>query len=202
MADGERLLRGEWRFITGAADLAGLPPAGVAEIAFAGRSNVGKSSLINKVAGRKSVARVSNTPGRTQQLNFFAVDEGLMVADLPGYGYAEAPKELVAEWTKLIRSYLKGRVPLRQVMLLIDSRHGLKPNDEEIMSMLDQAAVPYQVVLTKADKLGRGAGVALCAAVKQRLVKHPAARTEIVLTSSETGEGIEELRDMIIAAIA
>src|SRR6201999_1761118 len=144
----------DWQFVTGAADPKGLPPPGPPEIAFAGRSNVGKSSLINAIAGRKALARVSNTPGRTQQINFFAVDETMHVVDLPGYGYAEAPKDTVAGWTELIRLYLKGRVTLRHVLLLIDGRHGVKPNDHEIMTMLDRAAVPYQVILTKADKVG------------------------------------------------
>jgi GTP-binding protein len=201
VAERNRLVAGEWRFITGAADLGGLPPPGVPEIAFAGRSNVGKSSLINKVAGRRAIARVSNTPGRTQQVNFFQVDDRLIVVDLPGYGYAAAPKETVAGWTELIRLYLKGRVPLRHVILLIDSRHGIKPNDDEIMDMLDRAAVPYQVVLTKADKLSRGAAEPMRAATKAALVKHPAARTEVLLTSSEDGTGIEELRDLILVLV-
>ena len=187
----------EWTFITGAADPGGLPPPGVPEIAFAGRSNVGKSSLINAVAGRKALARVSNTPGRTQQVNFFAVGDLLSVVDLPGYGYAAAPKDTVAGWTELIRLYLKGRVPLRQVMLLIDSRHGIKPNDDEIMDLLDKAAVPYQVVLTKADKLGRGAADKVRADTEARLVKHPAARPLALVTSAEDGTGIEELRSLI-----
>jgi GTP-binding protein len=195
-----RLFGAEWRFITGAANLDGLPPPIMPEIAFAGRSNVGKSSLINAVAGRRAIARVSNTPGRTQQINFFAVDERLSIVDLPGYGYAEAPKETVAGWTELIRQYLKGRVPLRLVILLIDSRHGIKTNDNEIMDMLDRAAVPYQVVLTKADKVGRGPADQMRIATQAGLVKHPAARTLALVTSSEKGEGIEELRELIIAA--
>jgi len=203
-AGGGRLQGLEWRFITGAVDLAGLPPAEVPEIAFAGRSNVGKSSLLNKVAGRRALARVSNTPGRTQQVNFFAVGskagDRLMVVDLPGYGYAAAPKDTVAGWTELIRLYLKGRVPLRQVMLLIDGRHGIKPNDEEIMDLLDGAAVPYQVVLTKADKLRRGAD-AVRAATEAALVKHPAARPAVLVTSAEDGTGIADLQ-ALIAAIA
>lgn len=194
-----RLNATEWRFVTGAASIEGVPPAAGPEIAFAGRSNVGKSSLINKVAGNRTVARVSNTPGRTQQVNFFSVGERLMVADLPGYGYAAAPKETVAGWTELIRLYLKGRVPLRQVILLIDSRHGIKPNDSEIMDLLDSAAVPYQVVLTKADKLGRGAADKMRAATEAALKKHPAARPEVLVTSAEDGTGIEELRALISA---
>jgi GTP-binding protein len=194
---GAHLLGQDWSFITGAADIGGLPPAGRPEIAFAGRSNVGKSSLINAVAGRKDIARVSNTPGRTQQINFFAVDTRLVIVDLPGYGYAAAPKDTVAGWTELIRWYLKGRVSLRCVLLLVDSRHGLKPNDEEIMTLLDRAAVPYQVVLTKLDKLGTGQIARVRAATELALKKHPAARTATLATSAEKGTGIEELREWI-----
>ena len=192
----------EWTFITGAADPGGLPPPGVPEIAFAGRSNVGKSSLINAVAGRKALARVSNTPGRTQQVNFFAVDDKMIVVDLPGYGYAAAPKDTVAGWTDLIRLYLKGRVTLRHVLLLIDGRHGVKPNDHEIMTMLDRAAVPYQIVLTKADKVGVAAAERMRVATEAELVKHPAARTRALLTSSEKGTGIVELRELIMTLVA
>jgi GTP-binding protein len=192
----------EWRFITGAADPGGLPPPGAPEIAFAGRSNVGKSSLINAIAGRKALARVSNTPGRTQQINFFAVDDTMIVVDLPGYGYAEAPKDTVAGWTDLIRLYLKGRVTLRHVLLLIDGRHGVKPNDHEIMTMLDRAAVPYQVILTKADKVGVAAAERMRVATEAALLKHPAARTNVLLTSSEKGTGIPELRELILVLIA
>jgi GTP-binding protein len=191
------LLGNEWRFITGAADPGGLPPLGLPEIAFAGRSNVGKSSLINAVAGRKALARVSNTPGRTQQINFFAVDDHMIVVDLPGYGYAAAPKDTVAGWTELIRLYLKGRVTLRHVLLLIDGRHGVKPNDHEIMEMLDRAAVPYQIVLTKADKVGAAEMERTRIATEAALRKHPAARTTALVTSSEKGAGIEELRELI-----
>ena len=203
MADaGEPRLQGlEWRFVTGAVSLEGLPAVSVSEIAFAGRSNVGKSTLVNKVAGRRALARVSNTPGRTQQVNFFMVGDILSVVDLPGYGYAAAPKDTVAGWTELIRLYLKGRVPLRQVMLLIDSRHGIKPNDEEIMTLLDRAAVPYQVVLTKADKLGRGTADKVRADTEAKLVKHPAARPLALVTSAEDGTGIEELRALIVSLI-
>jgi GTP-binding protein len=174
----------EWTFITGAADPGGLPPLGLPEIAFAGRSNVGKSSLINAVAGRKALARVSNTPGRTQQVNFFAVDD------------------TIAGWTDLIRLYLKGRVTLRHVLLLIDGRHGVKPNDHEIMTMLDRAAVPYQIVLTKADKVGVAAAERTRKATEAALLKHPAARTHALLTSSEKGTGIAELRELILKLVA
>src|SRR5579859_676262 len=182
MTDTAALPQGDtWRFLTGAADPGGLPPPGLPEIAFAGRSNVGKSSLINAVAGRRALARVSNTPGRTQQVNFFAVGDWLMVVDLPGYGYAEAPKDTVAGWTDLIKLYLKGRVTLRHVLLLIDGRHGVKPNDHEIMTLLDRAAVPYQIVLTKADKIGAAEARKVIAATEAALLKHPAARTHAML---------------------
>ena len=177
----------DWRFVTGAADPKGLPPPGVPEIAF---------------AGRRTLARVSNTPGRTQQVNFFAVDEKMMVVDLPGYGYAEAPKDTVAGWTDLIKLYLKGRVTLRHVLLLIDGRHGVKPNDHEIMTLLDRAAVPYQIVLTKADKIGAAQAQKVIAATEAALVKHPAARTHALLTSAEKGAGVAELRELILTLVA
>jgi len=198
---GLRLNAVEWRFVTGAAAIEGVPAPAGPEIAFAGRSNVGKSSLINKVAGNRTVARVSNTPGRTQQVNFFSVGERLVVVDLPGYGYAAAPKDTVAGWTELVRLYLKGRVPLRQVFLLIDGRHGIKPNDSEIMDMLDKAAVPYQVVLTKADKVGGTAIEKTRVETEAALKKHPAARPEALVTSAEDGTGIETLRTMIAALV-
>lgn len=198
MTDAAALPQGDaWRFLTGAADPGGLPPPDLPEIAFAGRSNVGKSSLINAIAGRRQLARVSNTPGRTQQVNFFAVGERLTVVDLPGYGYAAAPKDTVAGWTELIRLYLKGRTTLRQVLLLIDSRHGVKANDQEIMELLDRAAVPYQAVLTKADKIGAAAAKRVQAETEAALVKHPAARPQALLTSAEKGEGIDALRELI-----
>ena len=192
----------DWQFVTGAADPGGLPAPGVPEIAFAGRSNVGKSSLINALAGRRALARVSNTPGRTQQVNFFSVDEKMMVVDLPGYGYAAAPKDTVAGWTDLIKLYLKGRVTLRHVLLLIDGRHGVKPNDHEIMTLLDRAAVPYQIVLTKADKIGAAQAQKVKVATEAALLKHPAARTHAMLTSSEKGTGIAELRELILTLVA
>jgi len=198
---GARLLGNEWLFITGAADPGGLPAPGVPEIAFAGRSNVGKSSLINAVAGRRALARVSNTPGRTQQINFFAIDDKMMVVDLPGYGYAEAPKDTVAGWTDLIRMYLKGRVTLRHVLLLIDGRHGVKANDHEIMTMLDRAAVPYQVILTKADKVSVAQAERIRVETEAALVKHPAARPQALVTSAEKGYGIEELRELIVTLV-
>lgn len=184
-------------FLLGVADVAGLPPGGRAEIAFAGRSNVGKSSLLNALLSRRSLARVSNTPGRTRELNYFAVGDALYVVDMPGYGYAKAPKALVAGWTQLIHDYLRGRPHLKRVMLLIDSRHGLKPSDREIMSLLDKAAVSYQAVLTKADKPKAGDLGQVIRDTEVELKKHPAAHPAVLATSAVQGTGIEELRAAI-----
>ncbi len=184
-------------FVTGAADEGGLPPTRLPEIAFAGRSNVGKSSLLNALTGRKSLARTSNTPGRTRQLNFFNVADRLMLVDLPGYGYAKVSKMQVAEWTYLMRGYLSGRANLRRVMLLVDSRHGLKSSDEEIMDMLDEAAVTFQIVLTKTDKPKREELAETQEKVHNALKSHPASYTEILLTSSVKKYGMDELRSTI-----
>ncbi len=171
-----------------------VPASAQPEIAFAGRSNVGKSSLVNALTGRRTLARASNTPGRTRQLIFFDLAGRLMLADLPGYGYAKAPKQDIALWTGLTRAYLKGRPQLRRVLLLIDSRHGIKDSDREVMRALDKAAVSYQVVLTKADK-PRPAEVEACAAAAaQELARHVAAHPTVAVTSAETGIGIAELR--------
>ena len=164
------------------------------EIAFAGRSNVGKSSLINGLTGRLTLARTSNTPGRTQQLNFFCLAEKLILVDMPGYGYAAASKSLVAGWQKLIKIYLRGRSTLYRVYLLIDSRHGLKPNDFEIMKMLDETAVSYQIILTKADKISETAARQVYAKTVEALAKHPAAHPKVILTSAAKGMGIAEVR--------
>jgi GTP-binding protein len=181
-------------FVLGAANVGGLPAGGRPEIAFAGRSNVGKSSLLNALLGRRSLARVSNTPGRTRELNYFAVGESLYVVDMPGYGYAKAPKSLVKGWTQLIHDYLRGRPQLKRVMLLIDSRHGLKASDREIMTLLDKAAVSYQIVLTKADKPKSGDLAQVVRETGAELTKHPAAHPVVLATSAVEGLGIEALR--------
>lgn len=181
-------------FIWGAQELNQLPEATLPEVAFAGRSNVGKSSLVNALTGRKTLARTSNTPGRTQQLNFFNLGDRMQLVDMPGYGYAKESKEKVEAWGEMVRRYLKGRVTLRRALVLIDSRHGLKPLDHEIMTMLDKAAVPYVVVLTKTDKVKSQDLKAVQLATEAGLKKHPAAFPEIHLTSSEKGMGIAELR--------
>lgn len=192
---GRLLFAKPWDFITSVTDMANLPPADRTEIAFAGRSNVGKSSLINALTGRKGLARTSSTPGRTQMLNIFsAPDTALTIVDMPGYGYAQAPKELVEAWTELVFAYLRGRPTLRRVFLLIDSRHGLKKNDLETMDLLDKAAVIYQVVLTKSDKIKPGQLTRLMDQTSTALSKRPAAYPEIVATSSEKGSGLDELR--------
>lgn len=194
---GRLLFAGPVDFLKGVVAMDGLPPADRLEVCFAGRSNVGKSSLINALTGRKSLARASNTPGRTQEINFFTLGERFYLVDLPGYGYAEAPKPIVEKWQALLRAYLSGRPTLRRVMLLIDSRHGIKSVDEEIMTLLNRSAVTFQVVMTKADKPRGGGLETAIAQVKERLTKQPAAFPELLLTSSETGAGIEQLRATI-----
>ncbi len=176
--------------------IADLPHDGIPEIAFAGRSNVGKSSLINALTGRTSLARVSVTPGRTRELNFFTLgkDHALYLVDMPGYGYAKASKVAVRGWTRLIGDYLKGRRELKRVFLLIDARHGIKPNDRETMTLLDEAAVSYQAVLTKADKPKASELEAVIAKVRAELAKRPAAFPQVIVTSSRMGDGIPELR--------
>ncbi len=199
---GRLLFAGPCTFMKGVVALSGLPDDSLPEVAFAGRSNVGKSSLINALTGRHNLARASNTPGRTQEINYFDLGGRLMLVDLPGYGYAEAPKTKVDAWTDLVKLYLKGRVPLRRVCLLIDSRHGLKANDLEIMAMLDEAAVPYRIVLTKADKV-KAAGLAkLIANTETALIKHPAAFPTTIATSAEKGLGLPELRALIAGEAA
>ena len=203
IARGEALFKGACTFVKGVVRLEDLPKDGRPEIAFAGRSNVGKSSLINALTGRTSLARVSVTPGRTRELNFFTLgkNRALYVVDMPGYGYAKAPKSQVKGWTRLIGDYLKGRRELKRVFLLIDARHGIKPNDEETMKLLDEAAVSYQVVLTKADKPKVSELEAIQAKVASALAKHPAAYPQILTTSARMGSGIKELRAAIAALL-
>ena len=191
---GRLLFAQQCRFVTGVVQVAGLPPDALPEIAFAGRSNVGKSSLINALTGRKALARTSNTPGRTQQINFFDLGGRLCLVDLPGYGYARASKDKVRRWNALIRDYLRGRASLRRVCLLIDARHGLKPGDREIMELLDVSAVSYQIVLTKSDKLHERALAACLAETARAAARHPACHPDIAATSAERGLGIAELR--------
>jgi GTP-binding protein len=199
---GELLVQKPWRFVKGVVALDGLPDDGWLEVAFAGRSNVGKSSLINATVCKQGLARTSNTPGRTQELNFFVPDEApLYLIDMPGYGYARAPKEKVATWTALIRAYLSGRPTLRRVFLLIDSRHGIKPPDQEIMEMLDTTAVPYQVVLTKGDKIKPHELDVVKAATEKEISSHPAAFPFVLATSSEKGWGLAELRATMAAIL-
>ena len=185
-------------FLRGVVEMGGLPPSALPEVAFAGRSNVGKSSLINALTGRKTLARTSNTPGRTKELNFFALGTAgkpaVMLVDLPGYGYARETKSRVNQWTALVMAYLRGRAPLRRVFVLIDARHGLKTNDDEVLDMLDEAAVSYQIVLTKIDKLIAGELDKRLEEVRAALRRHVAAHPRIVATSSEKGDGLHELR--------
>jgi GTP-binding protein len=194
---GRLLFAGPVDFVKGVTAMAGLPPADRPEVCFAGRSNVGKSSLINALTGRKNLARASNTPGRTQEINYFALGESRYLVDLPGYGYAEAPVAVVAKWQALLKQFLAGRQTLRRAFVLIDARHGVKAADEEILTLLDRSAVTFQAVLTKVDKIHLDARKAVIEQVKGALASHPAAYPEIVVTSSEKGEGIETLRALL-----
>jgi GTP-binding protein len=198
---GETLFKGPCTFVKGVVDIDGLPRDGKPEIAFAGRSNVGKSSLINALTGQKSLARVSVTPGRTRELNFFTLgkNDDFYLVDMPGYGYARASKAEVKGWTRLIQDYLKGCRELKRVFLLIDARHGLKDSDREIMTLMDEAAVSYQGVLTKADKPKGAELAAIEAKVGTELAKRPAAYPQLIATSARTGAGIPELRAEIAA---
>ena len=194
---GRLLFAGETEFVKGVVAMDGLPPADRMEVCFAGRSNVGKSTLINALTGRKGLARASNTPGRTQEINYFTAGEDLYLVDLPGYGYANAPLPVVEKWQRLLKQYLSGRQTLRRVFVLIDARHGAKTVDEEIMSLLDSSAVTFQVIMTKVDKLKGDALQASLDKTRAALAKHPAAFPEIILSSSEKGDGIKTLRAVI-----
>lgn len=197
---GRLMFAGPVEFLKGVVAMDGLPPADRLEVCFAGRSNVGKSSLINALTGRKTLARASNTPGRTQEINYFTT-QGPYLVDLPGYGYAEAPLAVVEKWQRLLKAYLSGRVTLRRAFVLIDTRHGVKKVDDEILALLDRSAVTFQVVLTKADKVSRADQAQVIEQVRGALTKHPAAYPEIVLTSSEKGDGIETLRAIIATLV-
>jgi GTP-binding protein len=198
---GRLLFCGPVDFVKGVVAMQGLPPADRLEVCFAGRSNVGKSSLINALTNRKNLARASNTPGRTQEINFFALGDTRYLVDLPGYGYAEAPLAIVAKWQALLKSYLAGRQNLRRVFVLIDARHGVKDVDEEILRLMDRSAVTFQVVLTKVDKISLADKAAVIEQVKGALAKHVAAYPQIIVTSSEKGEGIETLRAVIATMV-
>ncbi len=201
LEQGRLLFRQECEFLMGAVDLASLPEANAPEVAFAGRSNVGKSSLLNALTDRKGLARTSNTPGRTQQLNFFFLgsrDElGLYLVDLPGYGYAKVSKSLVKDWVKLMRAYLRGRPNLKRVFVLVDGRHGIKDSDLDIMKMMDETAVSYQIILTKMDKVKAKEKETLLKKVNAEVRKHVAAHPDVIETSSIKGYGTEELRSAI-----
>lgn len=191
---GNELFKQPCTFVLGVAKLEQLPLTEMPEVAFAGRSNVGKSSIINALTSQKGLAKTSNTPGRTQQLNYFNLNNQIHIVDLPGYGFAQAPESIVKQWQKLIFAYLQGRVNLKRVFLLIDSRHGLKKVDTEIMDMLDKAAVTYQIVLTKTDKISSKELEKVLAATKETIKTHAAAYIDILATSSEKKQGLDELR--------
>ncbi|MCP4070397.1 MAG: YihA family ribosome biogenesis GTP-binding protein [Hyphomicrobiales bacterium] len=203
VARARRFFARPWVFVIGVPTMNFLPPEGPVEVAFAGRSNVGKSSLINALVSQKGLARTSNTPGRTQELNYFVPDgyggEGddlppVAIVDMPGYGFAKAPKEQVAKWTRMVFAYLRGRSTLRRVFVLIDARHGLKNNDLDVLEMLDTAAVSYQIVLTKADKIKAPALEKLLDAIKAQIIKRPASYPVVLATSSQKHDGLDELR--------
>ena len=201
IAAGNALFSAPVTFMLGVAKIEQLPLTELSEIAFAGRSNVGKSSLINAVTGQNGLAKTSNTPGRTQQLNYFNADDKVLIVDLPGYGYAQAPETVVKQWQKLLFAYLRGRVNLKRVFVLIDSRHGIKKVDEEIMDMLDKAAVTYQIILTKTDKISSTALAKVLEETHQKTAKRAAAYVTVLTTSSEKNIGIEQVRAEIASLI-
>ena len=198
LEEANRLFRRPCTFLKGVVNVAGLPGDVLPEVAFAGRSNVGKSSLLNALVGQKALARTSNTPGRTREVNYFVLDDRAYLVDLPGYGYAKASKKEVAGWNRLIQDYLKGRASLRRVFLLIDARHGLKTSDAPTLELMDVAAVSYQAVLTKADKVKAGELEKMIERTAKELSKHPAAFPEIIATSARKGTGLPELRAAIL----
>ncbi|WP_226554445.1 ribosome biogenesis GTP-binding protein YihA/YsxC [Celeribacter naphthalenivorans] len=198
---GRLLFAGETDFLKGVVAMDGMPPDDRMEVCFAGRSNVGKSSLINALTGRKALARASNTPGRTQEINFFTCADSHYLVDLPGYGFAKAPVKTVEKWQRLLKAYLSGRATLRRAFVLIDSRHGVKEVDEEIMTLLDRSAVPFQTVLTKADKVKEAERARVIEQVRGAVSKHPAAYPELIVTSSEKGWGVDVLRAVIATLV-
>jgi GTP-binding protein len=197
----EQLFRLPCVFVKGVVNVAGLPDEPIPEVAFAGRSNVGKSSLLNAMISQGQLARTSNTPGRTRELNYFRLGDAMHIVDMPGYGYARAPKALVDSWQRLVRDYLRGRTQLARVFLLIDSRHGVKENDLETMKLMDQSAVSYQLVLTKTDKLKASELKAVTEATLAVIAKHPAAYPQLLVTSAEKKSGMDELRQAVARAI-
>ncbi|KMK68223.1 ribosome biogenesis GTP-binding protein YihA/YsxC [Puniceibacterium sp. IMCC21224] len=201
LEQARKLFAGETDFLKGVVAMSGMPPDDRLEVCFAGRSNVGKSSLINALTGRKGLARASNTPGRTQEINFFTLADSHYLVDLPGYGYANAPLAVVQKWQRLLKQYLSGRATLRRAFVLIDTRHGIKSVDEDILTLLDQSAVTFQVVMTKTDKVKEADREKILTQVREKLAKHPAAFPEIVMTSADKGDGIPLLRSIIATLI-